>query len=251
VDRRLNALAAELSDEEDPPWIYETDVLTGPREGAELTLLERYVGTALSIDQMQNPTEFVTAFPEVARVVRHLSAPADRAAELVFDLYRRHARRTCHVLSGVVRDASEAIVRRDYPSNSLLGIVCGRTSASSLVPDDAQEASKQSRRANRRLVLNDEQFEARYAGKTCILGYNYEYLLLAWLNRRPDTYVSVNALREDVWRCAMTEKNTIQRTVSNLRRRLREAGLAGVIIDGTQPGHYRLVLRGEPSAFSA
>ncbi len=39
-----------------------------------------------------------------------------------------------------------------------------------------------------------------------------------------------------------TAKNTIQRTVCNLRRKLREAALEGVLIDGSQKDHYQLVL---------
>jgi 7-cyano-7-deazaguanine synthase in queuosine biosynthesis len=45
VDRRLSALAAGLSDTEDPPTRYASDPLTGEREGPELTLAERYVGS--------------------------------------------------------------------------------------------------------------------------------------------------------------------------------------------------------------
>jgi DNA-binding winged helix-turn-helix (wHTH) protein len=51
--------------------------------------------------------------------------------------------------------------------------------------------------------------------------------------------VNYDRLRDDVWGDIETEKNTIQRTVSNLRRKLRDAGLAAVIIEG-QKDNYRL-----------
>jgi DNA-binding response OmpR family regulator len=62
------------------------------------------------------------------------------------------------------------------------------------------------------------------------------------LNRRPGRYVSLDALRQDVWGDRDTAKNTIQRTITNLRRKLREASLTGVLLDGNEKGHYRLVL---------
>ena len=61
-----------------------------------------------------------------------------------------------------------------------------------------------------------------------------EFALLDRLNRRPSLFVSYDQLREDVWEDIETEKNTIQRTVSNLRRKLKGAGLTSVVIDGEQ-----------------
>jgi len=71
-----------------------------------------------------------------------------------------------------------------------------------------------------------------------------EWRLLQRLNLRPGLFVSVQALREQVWQDEHTEKYTIQRTVSNLRRKLRDAGMEGVEIDGKEKDHYRLRVHG-------
>ena len=91
-------------------------------------------------------------------------------------------------------------------------------------------------------MLDRERFEARLGRRICFLGNTREYLLLERLNRRPGTFVSYDGLRADVWRDERTAKNTIQRTVSNLRRCLESERFEGILIDGSQPGHYRLVL---------
>jgi hypothetical protein len=49
-------------------------------------------------------------------------------------------------------------------------------------------------------------------------------------------------LGEDVWGDPATKKNTIQRTASNLRRKLSDALISELAIQGDQPGHYRLHL---------
>jgi hypothetical protein len=47
-----------------------------------------------------------------------------------------------------------------------------------------------------------------------------------------------------VWNDDHTERSAIQRVASNLRRKLKDAEIAGVTIDGGQAGHYRLVCSG-------
>jgi len=94
----------------------------------------------------------------------------------------------------------------------------------------------------KQLVLCERTFEAQLGGRSCPLGNTIEFRLLARLNQRPGWYVSVAQLRADVWQDEHTTKYTIQRTVCNLRRRLRAHGLTDLVIDGQQRDHYRLVL---------
>jgi DNA-binding response OmpR family regulator len=96
---------------------------------------------------------------------------------------------------------------------------------------------------SRGLTVDAETFEARFGDiPPCFLGNTIEFHLLARLNHRPGRYVSINTLRDDVWHEDDTAKNTIQRTISNLRRKLGDAGISEVVIDGSQKDHYRLVL---------
>jgi 7-cyano-7-deazaguanine synthase in queuosine biosynthesis len=239
VDRRLCALAAGLSDAEDPPGKYASDVLTGPCDGADLLLVERYYGTALRLDGMTDPAAFVSEYPEVSDAVRYMGLPPSQAARQVHDLTRRHASEVRGVLSRAVAERSNDVVGRTVPANSLLGIASGRSPRRESESRLAGRADREGEPANR-LVLDVERFEARVGIRTCFLGNTNEFRLLDRLNRRPGRYVSNDHLREDVWGDIETEKNTIQRTVSNLRRKLRGSGLTSVVIDGQQRGHYRL-----------
>ena len=68
VDRRLAALAAGLSDAEDPPEGYAHDVFTDPVEGADLILAERFVGGLLRAGRVAEHRP--GAFLELARAMR-------------------------------------------------------------------------------------------------------------------------------------------------------------------------------------
>jgi DNA-binding winged helix-turn-helix (wHTH) protein len=94
------------------------------------------------------------------------------------------------------------------------------------------------------LVLDPGLFEARYRGRACPLGNTLEYRLLARLNQTPNRYVSHNDLVDDVWGNDQTRAGAIYRVASNLRRQLRDHGLA-VGIDGEQAGHYRVLVPAE------
>jgi 7-cyano-7-deazaguanine synthase in queuosine biosynthesis len=241
VDRRLTALAAGLDPCEDPPQIYASDVLTGARDGTELTQIERYLGTALQISGMSEPREFVEVFPEVTRVIGHVGLPAARALALVFDLHRRHAGEIRRALSQAVEQRSNEIVCRQFPPNCLLSLACGRQATSLQVCAATSAGEPQS--APSLFSLDRNQFQAVWAGRPCFLGCTMEYRLLEHLNQRPGHFLPVTTIAEDVWGDAGTGKNTIQATVSNLRRLLRDAGCHGVVIDGSQRGHYRLTIQ--------
>jgi 7-cyano-7-deazaguanine synthase in queuosine biosynthesis len=242
VDRRLSALAAGLDEREDPAENYASDVLVGTREGPELTLIERYWGTALQVSRIQNVSEFIRTFPDVTRVIGHVGMPAARAAGLVFDLYRRHSGQVTAALSRVVQQKSDQIVGHYIPPNCLLSMVCGRRttpSAQVSVQADANRPSDQ-------FVIDRARFEVTCANASCFLGNTIEFRLLDRLNQSRGRYVAVPTLADEVWQRAETSKNTVQTTVSNLRRRLRCAGLSLVIIDGRQKGFYRLEIQPSP-----
>jgi 7-cyano-7-deazaguanine synthase in queuosine biosynthesis len=244
VDRRLAALSAGLTDDEDPPGYYRSNVLLGSIDGAELILSERYIGSLLQAEDIPNAAAFITRFPEVARTLRYLDEPTAQAAGRMHDLYLKHVRAIQAALVEAVRRHPECVVRRDCPINSLLGIVIGRSSQRPARTETGPVRSGGDRcpHSPRVLLLDRERFEARLGRRTCFLGNTKEFLLLERLNRRPGTFVSYDGLRAEVWRDERTAKNTIQRTVSNLRRCLESERFEGVLIDGSQPGHYRLVL---------
>lgn len=245
VDRRLTVLAAGLGDAEDPPNHYKTDVLVGSRRGEDLILIERYVGTLLRASRIQDARSFLTTYPEVARVLSSVDGPAEQVVERARALELLHAGQVLQALGGVISRESDSVAARRHPTDCLLSIVCGRRPRSRAAPqgDQTAEAGDRAVVAPSKLVMNVETLRAELGAKTCFLGNTKEFHLLARLNQRPGAYVSVDSLREDVWRDVETDKNTIQRTISNLRRELGEAKMTEVVIDGSQKGHYQLRIR--------
>jgi DNA-binding response OmpR family regulator len=61
-------------------------------------------------------------------------------------------------------------------------------------------------------------------------------------NFLPPTY-SVKDLLDDVWgHDRVVSPGTVQRTISHLRKKLHKAGMRGLKVDGSQRGHYALVV---------
>jgi 7-cyano-7-deazaguanine synthase in queuosine biosynthesis len=248
VDRRLSALAAEYGNEEDPKEMYSSDVVTGAREKSDFTMVERYLGTCLEIDRLSRADEFVKRFPEVTRALNHVGKPPAQAASDIFDLFKRHARDICHTLERIVSNSSAQVIRKDYPPNCLLGIAVGRNScaasASSAVAGETPAACPSVRAANDpTLILDDGIFTVFYRGKPCELRNTKEFAILKQLSVATGRYLSTDSLRAAVWGADDVDKNTIQRHMSFLRRRLKESRVTGVSIDGkTNKDHYALIL---------
>ena len=91
------------------------------------------------------------------------------------------------------------------------------------------------------LVVDRETFSVRWRGKKCDLGHTKEFMLIESLNRRVNRFVSNVDLMDEVWEGGDPEANTIQKTVSNLRRKLKVAEMGDLTIEA-QRGHYALKL---------
>jgi len=106
------------------------------------------------------------------------------------------------------------------------------------VSEDVQESA-----TNGQLQFDRDTFTVRFDGRSCELRNTKEYHLLVRLSRRPGIFVSNSVLASDVWDDEHTEKSTIQKTVSNLRRSLKDAGIKNLVLDGTtNKDHYALKL---------
>jgi hypothetical protein len=222
--------------------MYASDVVTSPRENAEWTLIERYVGTALEIDLISAAQDFLVKYPEVARVLRHLKMPAEAAAERVFALYRRHARDICQTLVRLVSTEAEAIVHQRYPANCLLSLAAGRSHISSAITAPPAVSTPAPVLFTEGPPIADRNtFSVIHQGKSCVLRNTKEFALFERLLKKPGNYLSVATLADDVWKENQTQKNTIQRAASSLRRKLRAEGLDQLDIDGTtNKDHYTL-----------
>ena len=109
--------------------------------------------------------------------------------------------------------------------------------------DDAPPDEESDDRDESRLVVDPATFSARYRGKECVLGNTKEFRLLERLARSRGTFLRVFDLMDDVWPDSEPEKGTVQKTASNLRKKLAAAGLGKwIVIDGLQKDHYSLKL---------
>lgn len=92
-------------------------------------------------------------------------------------------------------------------------------------------------------LIDRDALTVAWNGRSCYLGYTTAFRLLERLVRRPNRYVSHAQLLDDVWG-GYRSKSAIRSAVCDLRERLSAAGmhdLAG-LIDGSNPGHYALML---------
>jgi 7-cyano-7-deazaguanine synthase in queuosine biosynthesis len=125
LDRRFGTLAAGLVDD-DPPEMYETDLLTGPRDGDDRTMAEAYVRHGLELQTLTD-RGFMSRFGvEVARVVA--SAPnmsADAAARAMIDLHRRQSIALVSVLEGGYRQHAPQLAKQLLPQSCILRLVAG------------------------------------------------------------------------------------------------------------------------------
>ncbi|MDY3563386.1 hypothetical protein R5W23_004889 [Gemmata sp. JC673] len=234
VDRRLCALAAGLSDADDPPDGYASDPLTGAREGPDLTLAERYVGLARELAPLEGPRAFAVRFPEVNAALAYLGTSPAAAAAACHDLYRRHAD---GVARGVRRalDAVGVLNLHAVPPPSLLGLVLGRG-----VPGAAPPAPFAP--SERGFVVDPDRFQVRFNGAPCQLGNTKEFHFIARLHRGRGVYLSLAVLGRDVWDDAGVAKGSVHRVAASARRSLVALGLPPETIDGSNKGHYRLTL---------
>ena len=245
VDRRLSAIASDTSERHDEPARYQTDVILGRREHAELTYAERYTGFALDMERIATPAEFVQRYPQITWALQHLGLPTLGGLERIYQLHRRHAEGIRAALDSITRANSGLILRQAFPAQSLLGVVLGRRSPTvelAALGDREPPLASPSQP-----VADRNRFEVRFGNRGCELGNTKEFLLFERLLKARGNYLSVDTLRGDVWGDPHVEKHSIHRVVYNLRRKLKESGIVEIVLDGKQRDHYRLVVARMPA----
>lgn len=128
IDRRLAALSAGLTDNEDPPEMYAGDVMKdGHDEPRFQTLIERMVGAANEIERMHDATQFGIRFGELSRVLRYIEGKADDVASRVFELHKRHAQQVCKAIDEFGTAMIPEMRRGTLSANCLTSIALGRS----------------------------------------------------------------------------------------------------------------------------
>ena len=97
------------------------------------------------------------------------------------------------------------------------------------------------------LEIDRHALTVRWNGNGCFLGYTLAFRLIDRLAQRPNYYFSHAQLLDDVWG-GPRSRSAIRSVVSDLRIRLASAGMAELasMIDGSNPGHYGLLMQRRP-----
>jgi hypothetical protein len=88
-----------------------------------------------------------------------------------------------------------------------------------------------------------DAFAVLWREKACHLGNTVTFRVFEQLSRRPDRYVSVDALLREAWRGDVRSKHTVRSVVRHLRSKLRAAHMSDLAdaIHGLA-GSYGLIL---------
>jgi hypothetical protein len=90
------------------------------------------------------------------------------------------------------------------------------------------------------LRIHEELFQIQWGNCQCSLGNTKEFALFRLLYQKKGKYVSLQTIQTIVWNDDKVEKNSIQKLVSELRKKLRATGFNSIEIDGSQRDHYVL-----------
>lgn len=92
------------------------------------------------------------------------------------------------------------------------------------------------------LVIDRDKFEISYKGKSCELGNTLSFRLLERFSQARGVFLTIKILIDDVWKGKEVSDEAVQRQVSILRDKLKNAGIDGIEFEA-QPDVYRMILR--------
>jgi hypothetical protein len=186
IDRRFGVLAAGL-ESDDPAEAYKANLLVGPREGDDRTMLAAYVETATEISRMSE-VEFFGHYGEATRVLRELGGDVNDVGRRIFELYQRHARGVTEVVDLAIAKYAPAIRARELPPTCLVRMVCDTgTAGTNEEPPKAPEQPENepnSSRPENGFRRRGQAWEVWFAGGNDFIllpikGAAYLYILLA------------------------------------------------------------------------
>jgi len=128
LDRRLAMLAAD-SFEHDPEVIYKTNIFTASLpEDSDRILVASYIERARTLKHILTPEDFVVRYPQLWAALPHIEgASPDRAARLLFDLYKRHGADVDRSIAAICQKSFQDIYDHKLPSDCLIRIVTDKT----------------------------------------------------------------------------------------------------------------------------
>ncbi len=89
--------------------------------------------------------------------------------------------------------------------------------------------------------IDENNFSITFNGHTCELGNTIGFKILQYLHKHIETNVPVNDLITAVWGRNIVEGNTLQKTISALRAKLKKGGIK-ISIQSKAKQHYSMIL---------
>jgi 7-cyano-7-deazaguanine synthase in queuosine biosynthesis len=127
IDRRFSIIAAGM-ESHDPMTQYKYDIFTQCRKKEEKVMEDKtmyacYLERANQVDNITDCVEFLSIFPEAARVLQYLPGDPWQVAERVYGMYKRHSTEINAVVDTMLAQHRTAIRQRILPSDCLIRIV--------------------------------------------------------------------------------------------------------------------------------
>ena len=111
IDRRL-AVAAANAEQFDQPSHYRKNLFLDPRpDDEDKMMLAAYLDRATAVDEVQNASDFIAAFPQIVDAFPFVQGGATKIAGQFFDLYKRHAHEVNEALDLIIKAHSSALVQ--------------------------------------------------------------------------------------------------------------------------------------------
>ena len=254
LDRRFAVLAAGHANE-DPEEAYKVDLFTGERPpGPDREMALSFVRSASRIKQMAD-VAFFAHYGESSRIVGCFDEPADRVAERILDLYRRHADHVCRVFDRAISAHASELRDGSLPSDCLLSLVIAQHDASSRdVARTSEPEQVAVDKAEIRIAVDEGGDRVVFDRWGEITGANARLLLILAASHReavrnectPENFPFVRP--DSLCQQAECDGETLRKRVFRCRKRIArmasEAGdghpAAEAIIENSQWHGYRL-----------
>lgn len=255
IDRRFGILAAGQVDE-DPAEAYSVDLFLGKRQpGPDREMALSYVRSASLIQKMAD-VAFFAQYGEASRVVDYFAGSADRVAERILALHRRHAAAVCRVFEDAISANASALLEGNLAADCLLSLIVGQQGGANTYPYP-REASGEAAVVNTEIrvaidesgkrVRFDRWGEIKGVGAELLMALAEPFRAAAKEERAPENYPftqSGELCRQTNCKNEETFRRRVMRCREQIRTLAKNAGdpLTSIdaVIENLQRHGYRL-----------
>jgi hypothetical protein len=214
---------------EDPEEAYKLDLFTGERPpGRDREMALAFVRSATHIRKMAD-VAFFEHYGETSRIVDCFEASADKVAEQIFDLYRRHAEHVCRVCEDAISAHAAALLEGTLSPDCLLTLIIGQNvdiAEYPALPAEPVEAIEE--RAHIRIALDERGKRVVFDRWDEMKGVNAQLLLILAVSfqepvqkeRTPEKFLFISA--KELCRQIGCGQETLRKRVNRCRKQIAQ-----------------------------